>query len=82
MITNIPDDDKKRIIGLFEAKFAAEEDHKLTMQGYNESLKEVGEKIGAKTSDINKAFGEWKLLQKNPEVRENRDAIMTLVFNS
>lgn len=82
MLGSIDDVNKNRIQAVFASKYQAAEDMKLTNQGFTETFNEIADKIGVKTEELNKAYSDFVLLQTKPEVREGKDAIMSLVFNA
>lgn len=81
MLGSIDDTDKKRIEAVFAARYQAEEDHKLTIQGYGETFKEIATKLGMENVAITKAYSDYKFSMLKPEVISDRDSLTELVFN-
>lgn len=80
MLGSVDQTDKARIEGVFSARFQAEEDHKLTIQGYSETFKEIAEKLGVEPAAVTKAYSDYKFAMTKPDVKANRDSLYELVF--
>lgn len=76
MVSTITKEDLSKLQGLFEAKRECEETHKLTMQGYKESLDEMASAIGVKKKVMTKAYSDFKLRVSDPDTMSDRDSII------